>query len=275
MFRRRRRDHAAEPGPAEDGTQSWPDGDEPAEDELAEDEYGEDVYGEDELAEGEDGEEENAAEAAGVPGAGPAAWGPWDEADDFPQQERIDFGSLLLPVAEGFEIQLNIAEDQGPLIAVVRGESSLQLQAFAAPKSGGLWDDVRQELTTAISQAGGSSQEADGRFGPELQARVPGVDPATSQPGIRPVRFLGVDGPRWFLRGVITGPAATHPATAAPLEEVFAERGRGPRQPPRAAPGPAGDPPARAGPAGHGGADGGGEPVRRRAQPVRAWPGDH
>ncbi len=126
-----------------------------------------------------------------------------------------------MPVAEGFEIQLNIADDQGPLIAVVRGDSSLQLQAFAAPKSGGLWDDVRQEIASAVTQAGGSSEEADGPFGAELRARVPG-DPALGQGGLQQVRFLGVDGPRWFLRGVITGLAARHPATAGPFEEVFA-----------------------------------------------------
>ncbi len=126
-----------------------------------------------------------------------------------------------MPVAEGFEIQLNIADDQGPLIAVVRGDSSLQLQAFAAPKSGGLWDDVRQEIAAAVTQAGGSSQEASGPFGAELHARVPG-DPALGQGGLQQVRFLGVDGPRWFLRGVITGPAARHAAAAGPFEEAFA-----------------------------------------------------
>src|SRR5262249_57321110 len=40
--------------------------------------------------------------------------------------------------------------------------------------------------------------------------------------GLHPVRFLGVDGPRWFLRGVISGPAAGRPEIAAPLEQVFA-----------------------------------------------------
>jgi hypothetical protein len=104
---------------------------------------------------------------------------------------------------------------------VVRGDSSLQLQAFAAPKSGGLWDDVRQEIADAVTQAGGSSEEADGPFGAELHARVPG-DPSLGQGGLQQVRFLGVDGPRWFLRGVITGPAARHASAAGPFEEVFA-----------------------------------------------------
>jgi hypothetical protein len=43
----------------------------------------------------------------------------------------------------------------------------------------------------------------------------------TSQPVRRPVRFLGVDGPRWFLRGTLTGPAASSPEEAAALEEAF------------------------------------------------------
>ena len=194
MFRRRRREEAES---------------EPIEDEAAED-------AEDRAAADEDEADPDDQEPAGA-----AGWGPWDAADDIPAAERVDFGSLQVPVAEGFEIQLNIADDQGPLIAVVRGDSSLQLQAFAAPKSGGLWDDVRQEIAAAVTQAGGSSDEADGPFGPELHARVPG-DPSLGQGGPQQVRFLGVDGPRWFLRGVITGPAARHGSAAGPFEEVFA-----------------------------------------------------
>lgn len=194
MFRRRRREEA-EP--------------EPIEDEAPED-------AEDRVAAEEDEADPDDQEPAGV-----AGWGPWDAAGDVPAAERVDFGSLQVPVAEGFEIQLNIADDQGPLIAVVRGDSSLQLQAFAAPKSGGLWDDVRQEIATAVTQAGGSSEESGGPFGAELLARVPG-DPSLGQGGLQQVRFLGVDGPRWFLRGVITGPAAQHASAAGPFEEVFA-----------------------------------------------------
>ena len=36
-----------------------------------------------------------------------------------------------------------------------------------------------------------------------------------------PATFLGVDGPRWFLRGVLSGRAAIDEAAAAPLVEVF------------------------------------------------------
>jgi hypothetical protein len=38
---------------------------------------------------------------------------------------------------------------------------------------------------------------------------------------LQPTRFLGVDGPRWFLRGLLTGPAATDPQQARRLLEAF------------------------------------------------------
>ena len=37
----------------------------------------------------------------------------------------------------------------------------------------------------------------------------------------RAVRVLGVDGPRWFLRGVIAGKAAEQPDDASEIEELF------------------------------------------------------
>ena len=86
--------------------------------------------------------------------------GPWDIADDYPETERIDCGSLLIPVREGFDVQINVAEEQGAWVAVVHGESGMQLQAFAAPRSGGLWDEVRHEIAANIAESGGSCQES-------------------------------------------------------------------------------------------------------------------
>ena len=36
------------------------------------------------------------------------------------------------------------------------------------------------------------------------------------------MRFLGADGPRWFVRGVVTGNAATDAEAAKPIEDLFA-----------------------------------------------------
>jgi Protein of unknown function (DUF3710) len=161
--------------------------------------------------------------SAGPAAGGVSASGPWDGAAAYPERERMDFGSLLIPATEGIDIQINMAEEQGVWIAVVRGESGLQLQAFAAPKTSGLWDEVRQEIAEEVDHSGGDSEEADGPFGTELHARVnPAVEGQPRQQ-LQPVRFIGVDGPRWFLRGVISGPAARRAELGRPFEEVFAD----------------------------------------------------
>ena len=165
-------------------------------------------------------------DAAGQAGRGPAGTGgPWDAGDDVPDQDRIDFGSLLVPTAEGVQVQVSVVENQPAWITVMRGDSGLQLQAFAAPKSGGLWEEVRQEIAAEVARSGGQSIEAEGPFGMELVARITPTDPVHGgrRGGLEPVRFLGVDGPRWFLRGLINGPAASYEDQARPLERVFAE----------------------------------------------------
>jgi hypothetical protein len=151
--------------------------------------------------------------------------GPWDATEAFPEQDRVDLGCLWVPVGPDFEIQLVMAEQQGAWVTARHGESELQMQAFAASRSDSLWDDVRAEIAAEVQAAGGSSQESDGPFGITLIARVP-AEPGKPETGMRTVRFVGADGPRWFLRGLFGGPAAE--ATTADeqreaevLEDVF------------------------------------------------------
>jgi hypothetical protein len=101
------------------------------------------------------------------------------------------------------------------------GGSGLQVQAFAAPRTAGIWDEVRAEIATSVSGQGGAVDDVPGPFGRELIARIPATAP-DGQAAVRPARFVGVDGPRWFLRGVLTGRAAVDPEAAKPLESVFA-----------------------------------------------------
>ncbi len=149
--------------------------------------------------------------------------GPWDGAGDYPEGERLDFGSLLVPVREGFDVQVFVGEEDGISIAVVSDDSGLQLQPFAAPRSSGLWDEVLPEIGQEVAKAGGQSAEQDGPFGPELLARVvpQGAEGHDVPPQL--LRFIGADGPRWFLRGLISGPAAGDAQLARPFEEIFAD----------------------------------------------------
>jgi hypothetical protein len=125
------------------------------------------------------------------------------------------------------DLRVELNPQQKVVGATLRaGESLLQVSAFAAPRAAGIWDDVRADIATGASGQGGSLREVDGPFGPELSGTImmappprPGQPPA--QPERRAARFLGVDGPRWFLRGLITGPAASDTGTAQALESAF------------------------------------------------------
>jgi hypothetical protein len=154
--------------------------------------------------------------------------GPWDE-DDAPDDgiARVDLGALRLPARPGTELRVDVNQQQKVIGATLRhGDSLLQVSAFAAPRSAGIWDEVRADLARNASGQGASLKEVEGPFGTELAGTVlaappPRPDEPAPKPVRRPARFLGVDGPRWFLRGMITGPAATGPEEAAVLENVF------------------------------------------------------
>jgi Protein of unknown function (DUF3710) len=170
----------------------------------------------------EDDEADGSTGAARRPTATDA--GPWDVSsapDD--RLPRLDLGSLRVPVVEGIEIQINLDEASGTVAAVtlVTGDSALQVQAFAAPRNEGIWDEVRQELAAEITRDGGLADPVRGENTSELVAQIPVAQPNGSRQ-LAPVRFLGADGPRWMLRGVLSGAAAGDAASAAALLEVFA-----------------------------------------------------
>jgi hypothetical protein len=152
--------------------------------------------------------------------------GPWDEADA-PDDglQRIDLGALLVPASPGMELRLEVGPDQQVIGAtLVLGESNLSVAVFAAPRAGGVWDDVRDELATSASGQGGSLKEVEGPFGPELAGTVTAMAPGPDgrpTPVRLPARFLGVDGPRWFLRGTVLGPAGAGGEAARAVEEAF------------------------------------------------------
>jgi hypothetical protein len=152
--------------------------------------------------------------------------GPWDEADA-PDDglQRVDLGALRVPALPGMELRLEVGpQQQIGGATLVLGDSTLSVAAFAAPRAGGVWDDVRAELARTASGQGGSLREVEGPFGPELAGTVTAMAPGPSgapTPVRLPARFLGVDGPRWFLRGTVIGPAGAGGEAAAAVEEAF------------------------------------------------------
>ncbi|MEN9715818.1 MAG: hypothetical protein RJA35_1285 [Actinomycetota bacterium] len=150
-----------------------------------------------------------------------AQTGPFDVSEVSSLANYGDFGSIKVVPLEGMEIRLEIEEGTQRVVAVsiALNQSTLQLQAFAAPKSEGLWNEVRQEIGQSIRAQGGLLEERIGAFGPELLAQLPNTDPSDTTR--RFSRFVGIDGPRWFLRGVIGGAAINDPAAANQIESVL------------------------------------------------------
>ncbi len=128
---------------------------------------------------------------------------------------------MLVPVPDATEVRVDVSPE-GEVIAatLVHGQGQMQINAFAAPRSEGIWVEVATEIQTALVESGGSADLVEGPYGQELKAAVP-----TEVPGqglmLAPARFVGVDGPRWFLRALLTGSAAVDAVAAAPLLDAL------------------------------------------------------
>lgn len=114
---------------------------------------------------------------------------------------RLDLGSVRLPLPDGVQLQVEV-DPAGPVRAVhvLTDLGQLTVSAFAAPRSEGLWDQVRGEILDQLRADGGVVTEVAGPWGREVQAET----------GQVLLRFVGVNGPRWLLRGVAAGQPPTH-----------------------------------------------------------------
>ena len=129
--------------------------------------------------------------------------GPWDfndeDAPDF--SDYLDFGSIYIPYFQGIELRVKKQHETSQVLGmtVTYGSSSVEVEAFAAPKTSGIWLEVCKDLLDGNSQA----CTVQGEFGTELLLPVKVGEKTIT------TRIVGVDGPRWMLRGVFSGPAAT------------------------------------------------------------------
>jgi hypothetical protein len=149
-----------------------------------------------------------------------ATTGPYDERDA-PEDdvERVDLGALRIPVTAGFDVRVEVNEAQQVISATLAAaEGTMQLGVFAAPRREGIWDEVRAEIAASLKdQTRSVPKEHEGPFGTELHGSLP----ADTGRGTVPVRFIGVDGPRWFLRALLAGPVAAGAADASAFEAAL------------------------------------------------------
>jgi hypothetical protein len=140
--------------------------------------------------------------------------GPWDSTvapkDDV---QRLDLGSVLLPMPDEAQLQVEMDQQSGSVRAVhiLTPVGQLTVSAFAAPKSGGLWKEVGAELIVGLKEDGARINRENGEWGEEITARNQGVQ----------ILFVGIDGPRWMLRGVAAGPEEHFAQNAEALREMI------------------------------------------------------
>lgn len=123
--------------------------------------------------------------------------GPFDAEAPDDGIARLNLGSLLLPVPEGAQLQVKMAQPGVvEAIFVITPSGQFTVQAYAAPRSGGLWEEACGELAEQLKSQGASVRSASGEWGQELMATI----------GEMAMRVIGVDGPRWMLRAHVAGP---------------------------------------------------------------------
>ncbi|QYH36068.1 DUF3710 domain-containing protein [Salinibacterium sp. M195] len=150
-----------------------------------------------------------------------ASEGPLDESEANAVRPYVDLGGVKILPRQELHLRLEIEEASKRVVAVGLdyAGSTLQIQPFAAPRSSGLWHEIRQQIIDQVHAQGGTTKVADGTFGPEVFAEIPVAGGKPDEKRI--ARFVGVDGPRWFLRGVIAGEALTSAEAATKIDDLF------------------------------------------------------
>jgi hypothetical protein len=149
--------------------------------------------------------------------------GPFDVTEAKSLENLIDFGAVKLPnVNRNLSIKVELEEDTRRLVALtLQTEGSmLQVSLFSAPKNNEVWQEVLEVLTSSLESQNAQVESVVGSFGRELLVamQVPTEDGGSA---LQQIRFIGVDGPRWLLRGSITGDALNNLSEQAEIERIF------------------------------------------------------
>ncbi|MEV0246268.1 DUF3710 domain-containing protein [Nocardia sp. NPDC050712] len=140
--------------------------------------------------------------------------------------QRLDLGSVILPVPPGGQLQVEMTPEGTPqAVHLATEHGRLTVAAYAAPKSKGQWREVAADLADSLRKDGARVSIETGPWGREVLAITEGAD----------LRFIGVDGPRWMVRLVAAGPQGaaddSSPLVAAAraiMSETVVRRGSDP-----------------------------------------------
>ncbi|HEX2130800.1 MAG TPA: DUF3710 domain-containing protein [Actinophytocola sp.] len=136
--------------------------------------------------------------------------GPYD-VEDAPEDgvKRLDLGAVRFPVPPGAALRAKFNTDGTASEAYVLTDMCvITVSVFAAPRSGELWrEEWCGDLASDMRKQGNQVRSVAGAWGQELLITMPNET----------LRFVGVDGPRWMLRAVVSSPPERVENAAAAL----------------------------------------------------------
>lgn len=146
--------------------------------------------------------------------------GPFDgdnvEIEDFDfsdfSQVTLNLGSIRIPMPLESQVQVEMGEEGPKMVHIVTRFGRLTPVAFAAPRTGGLWEESTEEIIEGMKSEGMPVEIEQGPWGKEIVG--------TGTNGV--IRIIGVEGPRWLYRVTLAGPQEMHDQLAELGRETIA-----------------------------------------------------
>lgn len=124
----------------------------------------------------------------------------------------LNLGSVRVPMPKGTQVQVEMG-DQGPkMVHIVTPHGRFTPVAFAAPRTGGLWEESAEEIGEGMRSEGMPMHYEEGPWGKEV------VGNGTN--GV--IRIIGVEGPRWLYRVTLAAPTGREAEMAELGREIVA-----------------------------------------------------
>jgi hypothetical protein len=146
--------------------------------------------------------------------------GPLDYSIDIDTSSMLNLGPLFLPNIPGLEVHLDLdpRSGVGKSVSLHLNMTIAEVQVFAAATNEDLWASMRDAIVSGLREQKVDCTVEMGQFGTEIHAVMPTVD-LDGNAHVQPVRFVGVRGPRWLIRVVISGDGALPSANPDPITE--------------------------------------------------------
>lgn len=150
--------------------------------------------------------------------------GPLNKNEVTELDEYLDFGAVWIPTTYGLDITVQIDQATKQLLSfsLIYDKSIAKIEVFAAAKEHNSWAEMRFEIAARLEETQVQPKISTGRFGAQITAVMPTFD-EQGKTLVQAVRFLGIDGDRWFLRATISGAGAVDPDVATRIDELIAK----------------------------------------------------